>query len=86
MVQHHDHHHHRQHHHRCLPSLKLASSLLGVAVVSALDTDTAALIAKILETIGQCQAKVIKEGEEAQNMYADFAEWCEDRATEVAHC
>ena len=35
-------------------------------------------IGKIVQMIGDLQAKVIKEGEEAQKVYSEFAEWCED--------
>ena len=37
-------------------------------------------IGKVLEMVGDLQAKVIKEGEVAQKEYAEFAEWCEDRS------
>merc|ERR1719389_860530 len=40
-------------------------------------------IEKILEMISDLQAKVIKEGESAQSEYDEFAEWCEDRSTQL---
>jgi len=40
-------------------------------------------IAKVLQLITELQAKIIGEGEEAQKMYAEFAEWCEDRSREL---
>merc|ERR1719310_259453 len=40
-------------------------------------------IEKILEMISDLQAKVIKEGEEAQKEYDEYAEWCEDRSTSL---
>merc|ERR1719158_1617821 len=66
--------------------MKVALSLI-VASASGSDTDTAtpSPIAKILETLSSCQAKVIKEGEEAQKVYAEYAEWCEDRATNLRY-
>jgi len=63
--------------------MKVALSLTVAAVVSALDADTATPIAKILEVLSGCEAKVMKEGEEAQKVYAEVAEWCEDRATNL---
>merc|ERR1719277_1908371 len=35
--------------------------------------------------ISDLQAKIIKEGEEAQKVYAEYSEWCEDRARDLAH-
>jgi hypothetical protein len=37
-------------------------------------------IEKIVQMISELQAKVIGEGEEAQKVYDEYAEWCEDRA------
>merc|ERR1719484_347559 len=33
--------------------------------------------------LGDLQAKIIKEGEEAQKTYDEFSEWCQDRHTSV---
>jgi hypothetical protein len=35
---------------------------------------------KVLQMLGALEAKVIKEGEEAQKAYNEFSEWCEDRS------
>merc|ERR1719331_3183406 len=40
-------------------------------------------IEKILEMISDLQAKVIGEGEDAQKAYDEYAEWCEDKSTEL---
>jgi len=40
-------------------------------------------IGKVVELIAGLQAKVIKEGEVSQKLYEEFAEWCEDRATDL---
>ena len=40
-------------------------------------------IQKVLEMIGDLETKVIGEGEAAQKIYAEFAEFCEDRAREL---
>merc|ERR1719486_108157 len=39
-------------------------------------------IAKILELMSNLQAKIIKEGEQEQKIYEEFAEWCEDESKE----
>jgi chromosome segregation ATPase len=46
-------------------------------------TEEVSPIGKVLEMIGGLQAKVIKEGEEAQKVYGEFAEWCEDRSKDL---
>lgn len=40
-------------------------------------------VGKVLSMISDLQATVIKEGEVAQQEYAEFAEWCEDRARDL---
>jgi len=40
-------------------------------------------IGKIIQMIGDLQSKVIAEGEESQKLYAEFAEWCEDRSKDL---
>jgi len=42
-------------------------------------------IGKVIQMISDFQAKVIKEGEQSQKIYAEFSEWCEDRSRELAH-
>jgi chromosome segregation ATPase len=40
-------------------------------------------IAKVVEMVSALQQKVLKEGDEAQKMYTEFAEMCEDRSREL---
>merc|ERR1719428_1661167 len=40
-------------------------------------------IEKIVQMISDLQAKVIGEGEQAQKEYDEYAEWCEDRSTNL---
>jgi len=40
-------------------------------------------VAKVVAMISDLQAKVIGEGEVAQKEYAEFAEWCEDRSSNL---
>jgi hypothetical protein len=40
-------------------------------------------IEKIVQMISDLQTKVIGEGEEAQKVYDEYAEWCEDRSTKL---
>jgi hypothetical protein len=40
-------------------------------------------IAKVVEMVSALQQKVLKSGDEAQKMYTEFAEMCEDRSREL---
>jgi hypothetical protein len=64
--------------------MKFESAVLfifAVLAVSPADASQVNPIEKILEMISDLQAKVIKEGEDAQKEYDEYAEWCEDRST-----
>jgi uncharacterized coiled-coil DUF342 family protein len=66
--------------------MKFESSVLflfAVLAVSPADASQVNPIEKILEMISDLQAKVIKEGEDAQKEYDEYAEWCEDRSTQL---
>jgi len=64
-------------------------TMARVLLLAALFVPTAALqaspIDKVLQLIGDLQAKVVSEGESAQKLYAEFAEWCEDRSKELGY-
>merc|ERR1719169_243023 len=40
-------------------------------------------IEKVLQMIGDLEAKIIGEGKDAQKVYDEFAEFCEDRSREL---
>merc|ERR1719440_96485 len=40
-------------------------------------------IGKVLSMIGELQAKIIGEGDEAQKVYEEFSEWCEDQSKDL---
>jgi len=60
--------------------MKTFAAVSALALVSA---DQASPIDKIITMIGDLEAKIIKEGEEAHNTYAEFAEWCEDTSKDT---
>ena len=62
--------------------MQMKAAVLAVTVVSA-SADSTNPIAKVLEMIDDLASKVIKEGEETHKVYADFAEFCEDRHQEI---
>jgi len=64
--------------------MKITVSLL-LSVAFAKDVDMASPIAKVLSTLSGCETKIIKEGEEAQKVYAEFAEWCETRSKNIGY-
>lgn len=45
--------------------------------------DNVSPIEKVVQMLGDLEAKVIKEGEAVQKTYEEFAEWCEDRSREL---
>jgi hypothetical protein len=42
-------------------------------------------VVKVLQLLGDLQAKIIKEGEGAQKEYAEYAEWCEDKSKDLQY-
>ena len=42
-------------------------------------------IEKVLQMIGDLQGKIISEGNDAQKVYDEFSEFCEDRSRELSH-
>jgi len=63
--------------------MKVALSVTA-AVVSASGTGSDS-IAQLVEMMGSFETKVMKEGEKAQKVYTEFAEWCEDRSQELRY-
>merc|ERR1719335_1933374 len=59
--------------------LALVSSL-GVAPVRCVEVNP---IEKVLELLSGLEAKIIKEGEGAQKVYDEFAEFCDDRSKDL---
>jgi DNA repair exonuclease SbcCD ATPase subunit len=64
--------------------MKSVAALVSLVAVSpACADETASPISKVLEMISGLQAKIMGEGTEAQKVYDDFAEWCEDTAKQL---
>lgn len=40
-------------------------------------------IQKVIQMMADLETKIIKEGQDAQKVYEDYAEWCEDRSKEL---
>lgn len=61
--------------------MKISVAYLCTSVVCAVDVTP---IGKILQILGECEAKTIKEGEESQKVFDEFTEFCEDRSRNLA--
>jgi len=59
---------------KTIPCLVLATGVVA---------DQVNPIEKIVQMMGDLQAKIIGEGEEAQKVYEEFAEWCEDSSKDL---
>jgi len=57
-------------------------ALIGMCAAAA-RADQMNPIGKVLQMMSDLQAKVLKEGEGAQQIYAEFAEWCEEQSKEL---
>merc|ERR1719327_2073717 len=53
------------------------------ALAFSVNASQASPIEKIIEMISDLEAKVIGEGEDAQKTYDEYAEFCEDRSTQL---
>jgi len=59
--------------------------LFAVLAISGAHADSVDPIAKVLQMIGDLQGKIISEGTDAQKVYDEFSEFCEDRSRELGH-
>merc|ERR1719440_2327497 len=56
---------------------------MALALVVSVQGEATNPIAKVVQMLSELETKIIAEGEEAHKIYAEFAEWCEDRSREV---
>jgi len=63
--------------------MKAVLLLLAAAALPAAHASEGSPIGKILEMIGELQAKIIDEGKKSQSVYDEFAEWCEDKSKDI---
>jgi len=64
--------------------MKISVAFLVTSIAPALAIE-ATPIGKILQILGDCESKVIREGEESQKVFDEFTEWCEDRSRNLAY-
>jgi len=58
--------------------------VLAATAVSAAGA-TKSPVGKVVQMLAELEAKIIGEGKEAQKVYEEFSEWCEDRASNLGH-
>jgi len=63
--------------------MKAVLLLLAAAALPTVHAAEGSPIGKILEMIGELQAKIIDEGKKSQSVYDEFAEWCEDKSKDI---
>jgi len=63
----------------------MKSAFVALAGANLAAASEEAPIAKVLSMISQLEAGIISEGETVQKEYAEFSEWCEDRASNLGH-
>ena len=63
--------------------MKTAFALILLAIAAPVTHATSSPITKVVEMIGELQAKIIGEGEASQKVYEEFAEWCEDQSKQL---
>jgi predicted nucleic acid-binding Zn-ribbon protein len=62
--------------------MKSTMALLGFLALTSV-AHAVSPVSKVFEMLGGLEAKIIKEGEEAQKTFDEFTEWCEDRSRNV---
>jgi hypothetical protein len=55
-------------------------AVLAMAVLPCVTADSVTPIEKVLQMLGDLQTKIIGEGNDAQKVYDEFSEFCEDRS------
>ena len=61
----------------------MKAATLVVALAGVAQAEEANPIEKIIQMIGDLETKIIKEGEDAQKVYEEFSEWCEDTSKDL---
>jgi len=58
-------------------------AIVGFAILAPVQSLETNPISKVIQMLSDLETKVIGEGEAAQKVYSEFAEWCEDRSRNV---
>merc|ERR1719230_2500 len=61
----------------------MTRALFCLLLVSVVPAEAANPIGKVISMVEELQAKIIAEGDEAQKVYEEFAEWCEDKSKDL---
>merc|ERR1719498_1724541 len=63
----------------------MAAAVFVLALCAGAHASTVDPIEKVLQMISDLQGKIIGEGNDAQKVYDEFSEFCEDRSRELQH-
>jgi hypothetical protein len=63
--------------------LLLFITVAGGANIGHVSASAGGPMSKVFEMLADLQGKLLKEGEEAQKVYEEFTEWCQDRSKNV---
>lgn len=61
----------------------LCATIITLVAVVAPSSAAGGPMTKVFEMLAELQTKLIKEGEEAQKVYDEFSEWCQDRSKNI---
>merc|ERR1719378_1762196 len=61
-------------------AIMITLALLAVTPVRGAEVSP---VQKVLEMLSDLQAKILAEGQDAQKIYEEFSEWCEDTARDL---
>merc|ERR1719217_1053535 len=67
-----------------MKSMALSMALVFVAGLYSVQASSVTPIEKVLQMISDLETKIIGEGNDAQKVYDEFAEFCEDRSKSVS--
>jgi len=65
--------------------MKASMLVLLFAVFSPASSNSVSPVQKVLQLLTDLQAKIVNEGEEAQKVFNEFTEWCEERSANLKY-
>jgi chromosome segregation ATPase len=65
---------------KAIGAMLFVASLLPAVVAS---SSSSSPVSKVMTMLSDLEAKVVKEGEEAQKVFDDFSAWCEERSRNI---
>eukprot|EP00429_Kryptoperidinium_foliaceum_P015088 CAMPEP_0176037292 /NCGR_PEP_ID=MMETSP0120_2-20121206/18474_1 /TAXON_ID=160619 /ORGANISM="Kryptoperidinium foliaceum, Strain CCMP 1326" /LENGTH=641 /DNA_ID=CAMNT_0017370681 /DNA_START=79 /DNA_END=2000 /DNA_ORIENTATION=+ len=63
---------------------RVIATVVAAASAASAIAGQASPVGKAIQLLSDLQAKIVKEGEDAQKVYSEFAEWCEERSKQLS--